>query len=74
MRGGKVRILIEYAVDLDKPEQIEIAKDFVCEDAYSAVKYNDLEGYLEVIEDESVTEDDIHSGIINLTTDEEDLE
>jgi hypothetical protein len=72
MRGGKVRIIIEYAVDLDKLEQVEVAKDFVYEDAYSAIKYNDLGGYLEVIEDASVTENDIHSAIIELTTDTED--
>lgn len=71
MRGGRVRIIIDYAVDLDKPEQVEVAKDFVCEDVCSAVKYNEIEGYLEVIEDSSVTEDDIHSGIIELTTDDE---
>jgi hypothetical protein len=72
MRGGKVRILIEYAVDLDKPEQVEVAKDFVCEDAFSAIKYNELESYLEIIEDVSVMENDIHSAIIELTTDTDD--
>ena len=67
MKMGKVRFIIEYAVDLDKPEQIEVAKDFICEDVDSAVKFNETEGYIEVVEDSSLTYDDIHSGIIELT-------
>lgn len=72
MKMGKVRFIIEYAVDLDKPEQIEVAKDFVAEDVSAAVTYNEVESYMEVIEDSSVTEADIHEGIIELTTDEDD--
>lgn len=69
---GKVQLVIWYAVDLDKPEQVELAKDFVLEDIDAAVKYNETESYLEVVEDASLTEDDIHSGIIDLTGGYED--
>jgi hypothetical protein len=76
MRMGYVRLVIDYAVDLDNPEQVEIAKDFVCEDVDSAVKFNEIEGYIEIVEDSSLTEDDIHEGIIELSGshDEEDEE
>jgi hypothetical protein len=67
MRMGYVRFVIEYAVDLDNPEQVEIAKDFVCEDIDSAVRFNETEGYIEIVEDSSLTEDDIHEGIIELS-------
>jgi hypothetical protein len=67
MRMGYVRLVIDYAVDLDNPEQVEIAKDFVCEDVDSAVKFNEIEGYIEIVEDSSLTEDDIHEGIIELS-------
>jgi len=72
MRMGKVRFVIEYAVDLDNPEQVEIAKEFVTEDVYSATKFYDTEGYIDVIEDSSLTIDDIHEGIIELTSDEDE--
>ena len=74
MKMGKVRFIIEYAVDLDKPNQIEVATDFVCEDVDAAVKYNETEGYIEVIEDSSLTYDDIHTGILELTGEVEDEE
>jgi len=67
MRMGYVRLVIDYAVDLDNPEQVEIAKDFVCEDVDSAVKFNEIEGYIEIVEDSSLTEDDIHEGILELS-------
>jgi len=76
MRMGYVRFVIEYAVDLDNPLQIENAMDFVCEDVDNAVKFNELEGYIETVEDSSLTEDDIHEGIIELSKpyDEDDEE
>lgn len=74
MKMGLVRFVIEYAVDLDKPNQIEVAKDFVCEDVDSAVKFNETEGYIEVVEDSSLTYDDIHSGILELTGEIEEEE
>jgi len=72
MKMGKVRFIIEYAVDLDNPDQIEVAKDFVTEDVYSATKFYDTDGYIDVIEDSSLTYADIHPGIVELTLDEED--
>lgn len=74
MKMGLVRFVIEYAVDLDKPEHIEVAKDFVCEDVDSAVKFNETEGYIEVVEDLSLTYNDIHSGILELTGEVEEEE
>jgi hypothetical protein len=72
MKMGKVRFIIEYAVDLDNPDQIEVAKDFVTEDVFNATKFYETNGYIDVIEDPSLTYADIHPGIIELTLDEED--
>jgi hypothetical protein len=72
MKMGKVRFLIEYAVDLDNPDQIEVAKDFVTEDVFSAVKFFDTNGYIDVIEDSLLTYADIHPGIIELTLEEDE--
>jgi hypothetical protein len=74
MRMGKVRFIIEYAVDLDNPEQVEIAKEFVTEDVYSATKFYDTEGYIDEVEDSSLTIADIHEGIIELTSEDDDEE
>jgi hypothetical protein len=72
MKMGKVRFLIEYAVDLDNPDQIEVAKDFVTEDVFNATKFYDTDGSIDVIEDPSLTYADIHPGIVELTLDEDD--
>jgi hypothetical protein len=68
MRMGKVQFSIWYAVDLDEPYQIDVAKDFVAEDVDAAVKYNQVEDYFEIVEDSSLTRDDIHSSIIELSS------
>lgn len=70
MRMGKVEFSIAYAVDLDNPDQVDLAKDFVCEDVGAAVKYNETEGYLDIIEDPSLTEGDIHQSILEMTVGE----
>lgn len=74
MRMGKVQFLIAYAVDFDKPDQIVVAKEFVTEDVEEAVRGYRTDDYIEVIEDSSLTESDIHSGIIDLTEVPEDEE
>jgi len=74
MRMGKVRFVIEYAVDLDNLKQVECAKEFVTEDVYSATKFYDTEGYIDEIEDPSLTVADIHEGIIELTSEDEEGE
>ena len=67
MRMGYVRLIVEYAVDLDNPAQVEIAKDFVCEDIDNVVKFNETESYLDTVEDSSLDESDIHNGILELS-------
>jgi hypothetical protein len=74
MKMGKVRFIIEYAVDLDKPEQIDVATEFIYEDVDAAVKYNETDGYIETEEDSSLTYDDIHTGILELTEEDEEEE
>ena len=74
MRMGKVRFIVEYAVDLDNPRQIEVAQGFVVEDVDCAVQFNEVGSYMDIIEDALVTEADIHEGIIELTTENEDWE
>jgi hypothetical protein len=46
--------------------------DFVTEDVYSATKYYDTDGYIDEIEDASLTVADIHEGIIELTSEEDE--
>jgi len=51
MRLGKVKLLCEYAVDLDNPEMVEAAKRAVYEDLMNAVKYNEVDAYINVFKD-----------------------
>jgi hypothetical protein len=70
MRMGKVIFSVEYVVDLDKPNQVEVAKEFICEDVEGVIRYNtqaEMDSYIDTVEDSSLTYDDIHTGILELT-------
>ena len=60
MRLGKVMFYNYYVVDLDNEDQVEDAKLLLCEDIYDGVKYDELGGYIDVVEDASLSEADIH--------------
>jgi len=60
MRLGKVKIQMEYVVDLDNKEMIEQAKIALYEDLMSAYKYDEIYDNIDVTdEDKSLKESDI---------------
>ena len=59
MRLGKVCIKIEYVVDLDNEDMVEEAKACLFEDVMNAVKYDEIDSNINVVEDQSLTENDI---------------
>jgi hypothetical protein len=75
MRLGKITIDLEYVVDLDNEEMVEYAKNCIYEDVMSAMKYNEIQNYIKVgDEDKSLTEDDIPAFLTDSILDEEDEE
>lgn len=60
MRLGKVIFYNYYVVDLDNEDMVEDAKVLLCEDIYDGVKYDELGSYIEIVEDASLSEQDIH--------------
>jgi uncharacterized protein (DUF433 family) len=59
MRLGKVKIVVEYAVDMNDEDMILHAKDCLLEDIYNAIKFNEMDLYVKVEEDKNLTEKDI---------------
>lgn len=58
-RFGRVVVRCSYVVDLDNKDMISEAKDCIYEDVMNAVKYDELQNYIEVVEDKSAKESDI---------------
>jgi len=67
MRIGKVQIGLEYIVDLDDPEQVETAREFICADLESAIKYNEIDSNIEIVEDTTLTVSDINQNVLEAT-------
>jgi len=60
MKLGKVGITYFYVVDLENETMIDEAKDCIFEDIMNAVKNDELENYIGVIEDkERLSEESI---------------
>lgn len=60
MRLGKVKIEIEYVVDLDNDDMVEEATNCLYEKIMNAVKYNEVFDYIKVTdEDKTLKEKDI---------------
>jgi hypothetical protein len=60
MRLGKVKIQIEYVVDLDDEEMVQHAFDALYEDLCGACKYDSIHDVLEITEeDPSLKQEDI---------------
>lgn len=60
MRLGKVKVNLEYVVDLDNEAMVVHAKDSLVEDIYSAVKNNEVDWLVVTIPDcKDVSESDI---------------
>ena len=72
MRMGKVQIGLEYIVDLDNVDQVVIAKEFIRDDLAYAVKYNEVDSHIEIVEDASLTEHDINRNVLEMIYEDED--
>jgi len=59
MKMGKVIFNMYYIVDIDDEDMMNAAKQCICEDIMSAVKYDELESYIETQEDPNITPDQI---------------
>jgi hypothetical protein len=60
MKLGKVKIELEYVVDLDNEEMVNDAKTYMYEDIMNIVKYGELFDIIEVTdEDKTLKEEDI---------------
>lgn len=69
MKLGKVKIELEYVVDLDNEDMVNDAKNYMYEDIMNIVKYEELFDIIEVTdEDKTLKEEDIPEFLI------EDLE
>ena len=59
MKLGKVKISHEYVVDLEKPDQIDDAKEALYTDLMNAVKFDEVYSLINVEEAPEATESDI---------------
>jgi hypothetical protein len=59
MRLGKVKLAIEYVVDLDDETMVTSAQDCIVDDIYNAVKYSEVAQWLNIEEDKNLSESDI---------------
>jgi len=71
MRLGKVQIGLEYIVDLDNQEQVNLAREFIHDDLAYAIKYDEVDSHIDIVEDASLTESDINQNVLEMN-DEED--
>ena len=58
-RLGRVIIRCSYIVDLENEDMISEAKDCIYEDIMNAVKFDELQNYIEVVEDKTAKVSDI---------------
>lgn len=59
MRLGKVYIPTHYVVDLDDESMVGEAKECMLEDLMNAVKFDELPNWVQVVEDNSLSEANI---------------
>lgn len=68
MKLGKVKIELEYVVDLDNEDMVNNAKNCMYEDIMNIVKYEELFDMIEVTdEDKTLKEEDIPEFLIEET-------
>ena len=72
MRMGKVQIGLEYIVDLDNPDQVIIAREFIYDDLVYGIKYDEIDSHIEIIEDASLSEHDINRNVLEMITEGDD--
>jgi hypothetical protein len=61
MRLGRVKLNLDYVVDLDDKDMVDTAKECLYEDIGSMIKYNELWEAITVNEDENAEESEISS-------------
>ena len=61
MRLGRVKIAHSYVVDLDNEEMCKEAATCLYEDLLNAVKFDELDLWIETVEDSTAVESDIAS-------------
>jgi len=72
MRMGKVQIGLEYIVDLDNPDQVIIAREFIYDDLVYGIKYDEIDSHIEIVEDASLSEHDINRNVLEMITEGDD--
>jgi len=68
-RFGRVVFDLGYVVDLDDEEMVEEARTSIVEDIYSAMKYGELDQYIEVREDSAAREEQIAEFLLEAAED-----
>lgn len=71
MRLGKVQIGLEYIVDLDNVCQVELAREFIHDVLAYAIKYDEVDSHIEIVEDASLTEADINWNVLETIAEDE---
>ena len=71
MRMGKVCFAIEYPVDLDNEEMVDLAKDALCDDMQGMFQRQEISGAFTTREDTTLVEGDIPSFITDALKEDE---
>jgi hypothetical protein len=63
-RYGRVTFSISYVVDLDDAEMVDEAREMVAQDVRDAIRHGEDSSYIDVEQDATATETDIHDILI----------
>lgn len=66
-RLGRVEFHCSYVVDLDDPDMVDGAREAVCEDVYNAVRFDEVEQWVDVFEDNDADPADIPEFLLPIT-------
>lgn len=72
MRMGRLEFSIDYVVDLDNKDMVRHAIQAMIDDLNELVKGDELEEYINEVEDDTLSVDDIHEFLTELIEEEED--
>lgn len=70
MRMGRLEFSIDYVVDLDNKDMVRHAIQAMVDDLNELVRY-DLEEYINEVEDDTLSVDDIHEFLTELDEEED---
>lgn len=57
MKLGRVTLNLDYVVDMDNPEMVRQATECFYEDLMAGYKYDNIMNWIDVVEDNTATED-----------------